>query len=378
MIINIEKLRNSLKKIEEAVGTEWLEKWVHEIKSLEFNAAPTKNYQDFMSKIPPMAVIWCKAQDELTMMSITGDLKLKKVLLKGYEIGENLVKCSELPDLDKLIDLLKSNDMDNFKRASYSLFVAAGYTGLGYKLFGGNPLIVDYKGTAVQVFCQACGIFTQKDLELHRFWYVLSTELGRRLTFYRQNRAVLITAREDPKIEDVMGIIKEVSSNIAVSENQVEINLDINSKYMVKLTALEDIDKHGNKLRVPRNYEFGMVIGSSVVAFNLAGGSDREKKIIEKCRYINELADKKIPTILYVDIPVSQTQDINVLIKYYSEQIKIKHILNLENLSKIIISGHLSEFDQSDLNYLYKGDSIDNSCANVQLPRGFIPYIPGH
>ena len=155
MTVKQEQIENILDKIEYTVGTDWLEKWVHEIKELEFAAAPIKSYRELSESIPPLAVIWCMASDELIMISLTGSVKMTGVLSVAYEIGSNIFACEHLLGFTEHLKLLKSNDKSVFQESRYLLAIAAGYSGLGYKPQLANPFSIEQQDMQVQIICRA-------------------------------------------------------------------------------------------------------------------------------------------------------------------------------------------------------------------------------
>ena len=126
MNVNQEQIEAALAKIEHTVGTDWLEEWVNEIKELEFAAPPMKSYNDLSQKVPPLAVIWCIASDEMVMISLMGSVKMSEVLSIAYEIGSNLATCEQLSGFSERVKNLKSKDKAVFQEARHLLAVAAG------------------------------------------------------------------------------------------------------------------------------------------------------------------------------------------------------------------------------------------------------------
>ena len=155
MAVKQEQLENILAKIENTVGTDWLEKWVHEIKELEFAAPPMKSYRDLSARIPPLAVIWCMASDELIMISLTGSINMTGVLSIACEIGNNMSVCEQFLDFTKYIKMLKSKDKSIFQESRYLLAIAAGYSGLGYKPLLANYLSIEQQNRPVNIICRA-------------------------------------------------------------------------------------------------------------------------------------------------------------------------------------------------------------------------------
>ena len=155
MNVKQEQIENILAKIENTVGTNWLEKWVHEIKELEFAAAPMKSYRELSESIPPLAVIWCMASDELIMISLTGSVKMTGVLSVAYEIGSNMSACEQLLGFTEQVKLLKSNDKSVFQESRYLLAIAAGYSRLGYRPLLSNHLSIEHQDMQVHIICRA-------------------------------------------------------------------------------------------------------------------------------------------------------------------------------------------------------------------------------
>ena len=155
MNVKQEQIENILAKIEHTVGTDWLEKWVHEIKELEFAAAPMKSYRELSASIPPLAVIWCMASDELIMISLTGSVNMTGVLSIACEIGSNMSACEQLLGFTEYVKMLKSKDKSVFQESRYLLAIAAGYSSLGYKPLLSNYLSIEQQDRLVNIICRA-------------------------------------------------------------------------------------------------------------------------------------------------------------------------------------------------------------------------------
>jgi hypothetical protein len=154
LTVKQEQLEDILAKIEAAVGTSWLEKWVHEIKELEFASTPVKSYRELAEKVPPLAVIWCLASDELIMIALTGLVKMTGILGAAYEIGINMHDCAHLEGFAEHLKLLKSRNQSIFLQRRYLQAIAAGYSRLGCQPLLTDQLSLKEKDTQINIICR--------------------------------------------------------------------------------------------------------------------------------------------------------------------------------------------------------------------------------
>ncbi|MBM7855317.1 hypothetical protein JOC37_001710 [Desulfohalotomaculum tongense] len=121
----VEETQRSLAYIEELVGQGWMEKWVHNIRD--------NHGRMHHNNIPPLAVRWLKASDEIGYAQLTGCLNPSEETLRLANLGENLYTLRNTPGFREQIPLIKG-DINIFRRLCYRLSVAADYAGQKIKV----------------------------------------------------------------------------------------------------------------------------------------------------------------------------------------------------------------------------------------------------
>lgn len=128
-------LEASLVFIEQTVGRDWIEEWVHNIRD---------NFERTNQYTPPLAMMWLKAKEELAMGELTGFYTPSDKMLHLAELGDNLKTLRGVTGFKGLIPLLKG-DMADFINACRILGTAADYIDKRQIIsFKGADIIVHY------------------------------------------------------------------------------------------------------------------------------------------------------------------------------------------------------------------------------------------
>jgi hypothetical protein len=111
------ELKNILDFIEKLVGHEWMEDWVHGMRD---------NFGRLPQNVPPLAISWLKAKDELAAYELTDRLMVSESTARLLQLGNNLNLLKGIEDFDYQISLLKGN-VKQYSAACYRIFIAANY-----------------------------------------------------------------------------------------------------------------------------------------------------------------------------------------------------------------------------------------------------------
>ncbi len=114
---DLEQLKKQLAFIEETVGTDWLENWVHSIRD---------DYGRAYNSTPPLAVSWLKAHDELAMAELLGSFTPDESTLRLSRLAADLAALQNTAGINKILNRLKGS-VDEFSTACYQLSIAVGY-----------------------------------------------------------------------------------------------------------------------------------------------------------------------------------------------------------------------------------------------------------
>ncbi|MEG6615562.1 hypothetical protein V6C27_03860 [Peptococcaceae bacterium 1198_IL3148] len=103
--------------IEKIAGHDWMENWVHGMRD---------NFGRLPQNVPPLAVSWLKAKDELAAFQLTDNLKLSESTVRLLQLGDDLKLLRDYKDIGHQITLLKGN-VEQYSHVCYQMYIAAHY-----------------------------------------------------------------------------------------------------------------------------------------------------------------------------------------------------------------------------------------------------------
>ncbi|WP_031513917.1 hypothetical protein [Desulfofalx alkaliphila] len=158
--LNLDRLDRNLSFIEQTVGKDWLENWVHHMRD---------NMGRMQYRVPPLALLWLKAKDELALGQLRGHVVPSESTLRIARLGSNLEALTRVPGYNEQIPLLKQGQQI-FLHVEYRLDVAATLARQKLKLFlahkTGDPDIkLGLSAKEVAVYTIRAEIGGNKDLK---------------------------------------------------------------------------------------------------------------------------------------------------------------------------------------------------------------------